>query len=102
MYRRLIVADEPQVSLSAEELTLISNIIAEASDQLVEVLQQNFDEEHAPYGMAVSLALLFATSMTSGEDQQAEQANILNTVLARWKPHRLPWRLTLVPSGSVR
>ncbi len=84
-----------KVVMSAEEMQRAIGIAMDHRDRLVEDITKAFPDR-PEYLLCVALAGLFASSMTSDQDQQVEQAKTLNNILERWASHRVPWRL--VPS----
>ena len=81
-----------KVIITAEDLNRILDMATLHRERLVEEVAKAFPGREA-YAVAVALAGLFATSMTSDPDQQSSQAQVLNEILGRWAGHRLPWRL---------
>jgi hypothetical protein len=79
------------------ELQRITELANEYRQQLMADLVPEFPEGDASAAMAVALAIMFATSMTSDTAQQSDQARILNEIMSRWQP-ALPWQLIRRPN----
>ena len=92
--------NDPAV-IPAQDIDRIGEIAMRHRDNLVDELVLSFPDREA-YAVAVALALLFTTSMTDDPVQQADQAHILNEVMARWQDNAVPWRLVPAEAPTKR
>lgn len=88
--------NDPVVFTTAE-LKQISEIAYRHRDQMLDEMRQAFYDRDA-YALVAAMAMLFASGMTDDPIQQVGAAGMLNSIMARWVPHDVPWRL--VPRDS--